>query len=178
MRHNLRRRQFEAAITPHLNGAYNLARWLCGNGWDAEDIVQEAVLRAYRYFDSWRGGDARVWLLSIVRNSYRSWLQQNRSSRATYGSDGQTRPEPDELVEVAEDHDPEGSLIREQDRARLAELVSGLPPELREVTVLRDLQELSFREVAAITGAPIATVQSRLARARATLREQWPKGDC
>ena len=176
MRHNLRRRRFEAAITPHLNGAYNLARWLCGNGWDAEDIVQEAVLRAYRYFDSWRGDDARVWLLSIVRNSYRSWLQQNWSSGAPHGSDSQFRPEPDELVE-AEDPDPEGSLIREQDRARLAELVSELSPELREVTVLRDLQELSFREVAAITGAPIATVQSRLARARATLREQWPKGD-
>ena len=67
LRHNLRRRQFEAAITPHLNGAYNLARWLCGNGWDAEDIVQEAVLRAYRYFDSWRGDDARVWLLEVSK---------------------------------------------------------------------------------------------------------------
>jgi len=171
MSNDLRRRRFEAAITPHLDGAYSLARSLSKNGPDAEDIVQEAVLRAYRYFDGWHGGSARVWFLAIVRNTYRTWVRgQAQPQFLRDPGSGEALPETDLIFE---DNDPETHLIVAQDRMRVTALVATLPSILREVIMLRDLQELSFREVAMITRLPIATVQTRLARARDVLRERW-----
>ena len=171
-----RRQQFDATVGQHLDVAYNLARWLAGNRPDAEDIVQEAFLRAFRYFHSWNGGDARAWLLAIVRNTHRTWTGE-RGRRpippgSVAGSEvliGPDDPDPGP--------DPEARLLQMQDRVRLVRAIAELPTDLREVIVLRDLQELPFREVAAITNAPITTVQSRLNRAREALRERL-MADC
>lgn len=166
-----RRTMFDAAVGRHLDAAYNLARWLAGNGPDAEDVAQEALLRAYRYFDSWHGGDARAWLLTIVRNTHRTWTKEH--ARAPVATDfaneeGFLQQQFDQAPH------PEARLLNRENRLRLSRVIAELPTELREVIVLRDLQELSFREVAAITNAPVTTVQSRLDRARALVRERWP----
>ena len=160
-----RRGRFEAAILPHLDAAYNLARWLTRHDDDAEDVVQTACLRALRFFDGFQGGNARAWLLTIVRNSFYSWLQQRNR--------GHEIADPfDEDVHSAESGaaDPEAELLRQADSRLLRQGFESLPLPYREVMVLRELEGLSYKEIAAIAGIPIGTVMSRLARARQQLR--------
>jgi len=157
-----RRRRFEAQALPHLDAAYNLARWLSRSPVDADDIVQDAMLRAFRAFDGFRGGDAKAWLLTIVRNCWASAGTANRRR-------GHTPLEDENLV--AEEATPEASAIQAGTRRQLDSMIAALPEEFREVLILREMEDMSYREIADVTGAPIGTVMSRLARARAMLRE-------
>ena len=157
-----RRRRFEAQALPHLDAAYNLARWLSRSPTDADDIVQDAMLRAFRAFDGFRGGDIKAWLLTIVRNC---WLSAGKSTKRR----GHTSLDDHELT--APEDDPEAAAIQTGTKRRLDAMIAQLPEEFREVLVLREMEDLSYREIADITGVPIGTVMSRLARARATLRE-------
>jgi RNA polymerase sigma-70 factor, ECF subfamily len=163
---------FERAVLPHLNAAYNLARWLTRNDADAEDVVQEACLRAVRYFAGYSGGESgKAWLLSIVRHSCFTWLAKNRPA--------ELGPLDDATAEAlvaggAEEPDtPESQLVAADERVQLDSLIGRLPPEFREVVILREVEELSYREIAEVTAVPIGTVMSRLARARAHMRDDW-----
>jgi RNA polymerase sigma-70 factor, ECF subfamily len=159
-----RRQRFEGLVLPHLDAAYNLARWITRNDHDAQDVVQEAVLRAYRFFDGLRG-EAKPWLLAIVRNSCMSWLNVNRPADLA-GFDDRT-------VEalVSEEEGPETQAMRALDRRMLNEAIAALPAQFREVLVLRELEDLSYKEIARVADVPIGTVMSRLARARRLLGE-------
>jgi RNA polymerase sigma-70 factor (ECF subfamily) len=174
---------FEAVVLPHLDAAYNLARWLVRNPTDAEDIVQEAALRAYRFYGSYRGGNspgggsAKAWLLAIVRNICFTWMraQGQRKLVASAEELGIDRPlEPFAAVpwERPTD-DPESLLQRAEDRSALDRLIAALPPEYREALILRELEDLSYKEIAEIAGVPIGTVMSRLARARRQAQDGW-----
>lgn len=158
-----RRRRFEAQALPHLDAAYNLARWLSRSPGDADDIVQEAMLRAFRAFDGFRGGDMRPWLLAIVRNCWRSAGADTRRRAHVMLGDELASPDPG----------PEGQAIEASEGRHLDRLIAMLPVEFREVLILREMEDMSYREIAAVTGTPIGTVMSRLARARALLREKW-----
>ncbi len=156
---------------PHLGAGYNLARWLTRNDHDAEDIVQEAYLRAFRSFDRYRGGDPRSWLLTIVRNTCYTWLRQHRAAdMAVDAADGGWR-------ETAADPatEPEERYIRGADRELLREALEALPAEFREALVLRELEGFSYKEIADITDVPVGTVMSRLARARQRLQQTLPQ---
>ncbi len=160
--HNQRLR-FEQLILPHMDAAYNLARWLTHNDQDAQDMVQEAYLRAYRFFHGFRGGNSRTWLLTIVRNTCYSWLQQQRV-------DELITPFNEELYDVECDNsNPEELLLHHIDQQRLREALEALPIEFREGIILRELEELSYKEISAIAKVPLGTVMSRLARARQRL---------
>lgn len=159
-----RRQRFERLVLPHLDAAYNLARWLTRNDHDAEDVVQEAVLRAYRFLDGLRG-EARPWLLAIVRNSCLSWLQVNRPADVA-GFDERAI----ELHPTDQDG-PDVLAARGLDRRMLNEAIAALPAQFREILVLRELEDLSYKEIARIAGVPIGTVMSRLSRARRLLAE-------
>lgn len=165
-----KRRRFEALAMPHLDAAYNLARWLTRGGAEADDIVQEAMLRAFRSFDGFRGEAVRPWLLAIVRNCHRSVLEQRNRHAAT------SLNETDDTEIAAEGPTPEISAIQTGDERRLDKAIAALPDEFREVVVLRELEEMSYRDIAVTTGAPIGTVMSRLARGRALLREKLTGG--
>jgi RNA polymerase sigma-70 factor (ECF subfamily) len=154
--------RFQAQVLPHLDAAYNLARWLSRSSADADDIVQDAMLRALRAFDGFRGGDPKAWLLTIVRNCWRSAGAAKRRRGHT---------ELDEEL-AADGAGPEQTAIEKSRRRRIDALLALLPEEFREVLVLREMEDMSYREIADITGAPIGTVMSRLARARALLRER------
>jgi len=168
-----RKRRFELLALPQLDAAYNLARWLVSNDRDAEDVVQDAYLRAYRYFDTYRGGDARSWMLSIVRRSAYDWLARNRSAN-TVGLDVlEAEAVAAEEGMIAAPDDPETAAIRQADRRRLSVLIAALPEDFRAVVVLRDVESLSYREIAQICDIPLGTVMSRLARGRALLRRAW-----
>jgi RNA polymerase sigma factor (sigma-70 family) len=162
-----RRQSFEAQALPHLDAAYNLARWLSRSPADADDIVQDAMLRAFRAFDGFRGGDIKPWLLTIVRNCSRN-----------LGADTKRRahaplPEENASALVSPDATPETLVMQASERRKLNEAVALLPNEFREVLILREMEDMSYREIAEMTGAPIGTVMSRLARARAMLKERW-----
>ncbi len=150
-------------MLPHLDAAYNLARWLTGSGADAEDAVQDACLRALTFFDGFRGEEGRAWLLTIVRNTCYDWLWKNR--RATLLAVAQ------EELEAAPDlgPSPEAEQLRKADGRMLQDGLAALPAEYREALVLRELEGMSYREIAQVTGAPIGTVMSRLARGRKRL---------
>jgi RNA polymerase sigma-70 factor (ECF subfamily) len=156
--------RFEEAILPHLDAAYNLARWLMRNDADADDAVQDACLRALRFFGGFRGGDGRVWLLAIVRNTCYSKLKRNRVQELQTPFDEETHGHD------ADAPSPEAALLRSFDAAALQRAVEALPEEFREVVVMRELEGLAYKEIADVTGVPIGTVMSRLARARARLQ--------
>jgi RNA polymerase sigma-70 factor (ECF subfamily) len=161
-----RGRRFEHLVVPHLGAAFNLARWLTRNDHDAQDVVQDASLRALRFLDGLRGEDARPWLLGIVRNTTWSWLQANRPSELTaHEEDGEPQ------VPAPPSDEPETSAIQRADARLLNEAIAALPPPLREVIVLRELEDLAYREIAHIADIPIGTVMSRLARARRLLSQ-------
>jgi len=163
-----RTRRFELLAMPHLDAAFNLARWLTGNPTDAEDVVQDAYLRAFRYFDAFRGENFRVWLLTIVRNSFLDWVKDNRSTRLVFQPvDDAVEQEPDPQPNV------ETMLLERVDTATLNALVEQLPAEYREVIILREIEDLSYKEIATVTGVPSGTVMSRLSRARLALRKAW-----
>ena len=145
-----------------MDAAYNLARWLTRNDQDARDVVQESMLRAFRFFDGLRG-DARPWLLALVRNACMSWLKANRPAELA-GYD----PAAPEL-EVADEETPETLALRALDRRVLNEALAALPAHFREALILREMEDLSYKDIARITGAPIGTVMSRLSRARQLL---------
>ena len=157
-------RRFEEVVLPHLDAAYNLARWLTRNEHDAQDMVQEAYLRAFKFFDGFRGADSRAWLLTIVRNTCYTWLQQNRDKEMTASFDEETHNIEDELSNPAE------LAVRTNDSEMLKEALNKLPAEFREVVVLRDLEGLSYKAISDIANIPLGTVMSRLARARDRLK--------
>jgi RNA polymerase sigma-70 factor (ECF subfamily) len=156
---------FETAVLPHLDAAYNLARWLTRNDADAEDVVQEAYLRAFRFFGGFHGEDGRAWLLGIVRNTSYTWMQRNRSPELNMALDDETHE--------AESHDldPEALLLQKADAQMLRQAVEELPVEFREVLVLRELDEMSYKQIAIVADLPLGTVMSRLARARKRLQQ-------
>ncbi|HEX2712072.1 MAG TPA: sigma-70 family RNA polymerase sigma factor [Candidatus Acidoferrales bacterium] len=160
-----KRERFEQAMLPHMDAAYNLARWLTHNDHDAQDAVQEAYLRAYRFFESFRGGDSRTWLLAIVRNTCFTWIRRNRPSEQADVFDEQVHSEERESAT------PESLLLAEADQALVRKALDELPAAFREVLVLRELEGLSYKEIADVVGIPMGTVMSSLARARKRLRE-------
>ena len=163
------RQAFESRVLPHLDAAYNLARWLLRNEQSAEDAVQEASLRAFRYVDSLRGEDARPWLLGIVRNTCFSILERQRSGPEWVEFDDAAF----EAAVGASEHnssDPATHLQRQRARAQIDAAIRSLSPPLREVIVLRELEDLEYAQIALIVAVPIGTVMSRLSRAREKLR--------
>jgi RNA polymerase sigma-70 factor, ECF subfamily len=162
------RARFETAVLPHLDAAYTLARYLTRNEADAQDVVQDACLRALKYFDSFRGEAGtgeRTWLLTIVRNTAYTWRRRNKADALATEFD-----ETEHSHEVA-DENPEGLLLRRDARETLGRALDRLPPEFREVIVLRELEGLSYKEISAVAGVPVGTVMSRLSRARTRLQE-------
>lgn len=159
---------FEEAMLPHIGAALNLARWLTRNDADAEDVVQESYLRALKSFGGFHGSDGRPWLLMIVRHTCYTWLKRNRSAEVT---------DFDEAIHVKEtdEPDPEASLVRSSEERLLRDALKNLPVEYREVLVMRELEELSYKEIAAAAELPLGTVMSRLARARKKLQASLHK---
>jgi len=156
--------RFRDLVLPHLDAAYNLARWLTRDAHDAEDVVQDACVRAIRYVDSLARDDARAWFLTIVRHAFYDWLARNRPAEIVHD---------DAAIDAAVDldtPDPEQSAIRGAELRALADAVAALPLQYREVVVLRELEELSYKEIARVADIPIGTVMSRLARARGLLQ--------
>jgi RNA polymerase sigma-70 factor (ECF subfamily) len=156
--------RFEQAVLPHLDAAYNLARWLTGNDHDAEDVVQEAYLRAFKFFASFHGGDGKAWLLTTVRHTCYTWLQKNRGHQPMLAFDETIHGVAGDAVS------PEELLLLGEDTQLLRQALDDLPLEFREVIVLRELEGLSYNAMAEIAGIPVGTVMSRLARARDRLR--------
>ena len=158
--------RFEQLVLPHLDAAHNLARWLVGNPADAEDIVQEAFLRALRFFDGFRGGDSRAWLLKIVRNTCYSWVRKNRPT--------QLADEFDETIHSDESasENAEVKLLSQAQGERVREALESLPLTFKEIVVLREIEGLSYKEISDVTGVAMGTVMSSLSRARRRLRDQ------
>jgi RNA polymerase sigma factor (sigma-70 family) len=157
--------RFERTVLPHLGAAYNLARWLTRNDHDAEDVVQEAYVRALRFFASFHGGDSRPWLLAIVRHTCYTWLQHNRGHELMTGFD--------EALHTLdrEDTNPETILLHRTSHRLLRQALEALPVEFREVIILRELEGLSYKHMAQVADLPLGTVMSRLARARKRLQQ-------
>jgi RNA polymerase sigma factor (sigma-70 family) len=172
-----RARRFREAALPHLDAVYTLARYLLRDPTDAEDAVQECYLRALRHFDTLRGEEVKPWLFAILRNVCR--VEYSRRSRVLL-YDVNAEPDKSEttlpLWREAQDT-PETEMLRKLDSGTIQGLVAALPDVFREVIVLRELEDMSYREIAGIVGAPVGTVMSRLARGRAMLREAWLKAD-
>ena len=154
--------RFEALVIPHLDAAYNLARWLLRRDADAEDVAQEAMLRSYRFFPGFHGGDVKAWLLQIVRNTCYTWLEKNRHVNEATEFDEELHGKPSPT--------PEALAIEGDNRERLTETLDSLPQQYREVIVLRELEGCSYKEISAITSIPMGTVMSTLARARKQLQ--------
>jgi len=156
---------FEQEVLPHLDAAYNLARWMTRNERDAQDIVQEAYLRAFRFFPGFRGGNARAWLMKIVRHTCYTWLNSNRPLQDAAEFDENFFP-PDSRAP-----NPEEVVLQNDSVALLRTALEKLPPNSREVLILRELEGMSYKEIADITGMPVGTVMSSLSRARGRLRQ-------
>ena len=162
--------RFDAVMLPHLDAAYNLARWLSGSPTDADDVVQEAFLRAFRFFDGYEGDNPRAWLLAIVRNTwFTEWRRQHNRADSTPYDDSLNVD--DQLPGWADEsgEDPEKLAVRQDETELVHRALATLPVEYREVIVLRELEDMSYRDVAAVAGIPIGTVMSRLSRARRLL---------
>ena len=155
--------RFEQLVLPHLDAAFNLARWVLRGRNDAEDVAQEALLRAYRFFRGFNGSDARAWLLQIVRNACYSWLEKNRPMDLSTEFDEQLYPQSSAT--------PESLAIAGDDKERLTRALEALPPRFREVLVLRELEGCSYKEIASITSMPMGSVMSALSRARQRLQQ-------
>ena len=158
--------RFEQTVLPHLDAAYNLSRWLTGSEADAEDVTQEACLRALRFFATHHGPNTRAWLLAIVRNTCRTWLEKNRPREVRC-----SLPEDDMLAAMSSALNPESLAIRRADRELVRQAIEELPLEYREAIVLRELEGLSYKEIAEIVEVPLGTVMSRLSRARERLEQ-------
>jgi len=157
--------RFDALVLPHLDAAYNLARWLTRDTHDAEDVVQDACIRALKYIGSLEGADARGWFLKIVRNAFYDWLGRNRPAEVVN--------DENEAVDAAVDPvaiSPEQAAMRKAELRMLADAMEELPLQYREVLILRELEELSYKEIARVADIPVGTVMSRLARARGLLQ--------
>ncbi len=157
---------FERTMLPHLSAAQHLARWLTRNQHDAEDIVQEAYLRAFRFFEGFQGSDGRAWLLAVVRNTYFSWTRREHS-----------RPPAESFDEAAhaiahENANAEDRLIDEANRRLLHDCLNGLRPDYRDILVMRELEDMSYREISSAASIPLGTVMSRLSRARKRLDQR------
>jgi RNA polymerase sigma-70 factor (ECF subfamily) len=163
---------FRQTVLAHLDAAYNLARWLVRNEHDAEDLVQEALLRAFRHFDASHVANPRPWLLAIVRNTCFTWLKRHRAFELLPTEDGEEGIAIESSL-VAPSPNPEQLFLEAESRRHLDRLLERLPPEFREIVILREIEECSYKEIAAIIGVPIGTVMSRLARARRLLRRHW-----
>src|SRR5437762_5364786 len=161
------RARFEQLVLPHLDAAFNLARWILRSREDSEDVTQEAMLRAYRFFQGFHGGDVRAWLLQIVRNTCYTWLEKNCRMKMT--------DQFDEELHMQSSATPESIAIAGDDRERLKQALETLPPRFREILILRELEGCSYKEIAAITSIPMWTVMSSLSRARRQLQSALAK---
>ncbi|HEX3948602.1 MAG TPA: sigma-70 family RNA polymerase sigma factor [Steroidobacteraceae bacterium] len=165
-----KRARFEGQVLPHLDAAYRFARWLCRRG-EAEDVVQDAVLRAFRGFDALRGSDAKAWLLTIVRNCHLTAVKQQQRRALV------PLPEENDAADghalIANNADPETETILSDQKKVLQKLVASLPEEHRMVLMLREIEEMDYAQIAVVTNVPIGTVMSRLARSRAALKAKW-----
>lgn len=161
-----RREGFEQAVLPHLDAAYSLARWLTRNDQDAQDVTQEACLRAFRFFDGYQGGNMRSWLLTIVRNTCYTWMHQNR-----HGDSTELFNEEIHSPELSGSPDPEIQVLASADKETLRRALEELPDAFREALVLREIEGMSYKEIADVTSVSLGTVMSRLARARTRLRQ-------
>ena len=161
-----RLKSFEQTVLPHLDAAYNLARWLAGNDHDAQDVAQEACLRALRFFGSFRGENARAWLLTIVRNTFYTWLRNNRPTENVV--------ELDDEVLAVEDVSVNAEILNSRlaDAEAIRRAIEELPVEFREIVILREMEGFSYREIADLADVPIGTVMSRLTRARRQLQKR------
>jgi RNA polymerase sigma-70 factor (ECF subfamily) len=165
--------RFQALVLPHLDSAFNLARWLTRSPQDAEDIVQEAYLRAFKFFDSFHGEDGRAWLLGIVRNTFYTWYQQDKthSQSTEFEEELHSIDAKDSAAIQYADNNPEALLIRKDSQRQLQRALEAVSLEFREVLVMRELEDLSYKQIAGIVGIPIGTVMSRLGRGRKQLAE-------
>jgi RNA polymerase sigma-70 factor (ECF subfamily) len=161
--------RFKNVVLPHLDDAYTLARWITGNRADAEDVVQDACLRAFRAIRNFDGGSRRAWVLTIVRHTAYSWLRKNRPAALVAVENLEAVAEAQATPGSFASETPEAALIAKADAARLEAAIAALPTPFRETLVLRDVQGLDYREIAEVTGVPIGTVMSRLARGRGRL---------
>ena len=161
-----RLKSFEQTVLPHLDAAYNLARWLAGNDHDAQDVAQEACLRALRFFGSFRGENARAWLLTIVRNTFYTWLRNNRSPENVV--------ELDDEIQAVEDISVNAEILNSRlaDAEAIRRAIEELPVEFREIVILREMEGLSYKEIAEVADVPLGTVMSRLTRARRQLQKR------
>jgi RNA polymerase sigma factor (sigma-70 family) len=166
--------RFNKTVVPHLDAAYSFARFLSRDADAAQDIVQEAFLRAYRSLDGYRGGDARAWIFAIIRNCYHSWLLDRRRKSRLEGYH-KDNGDPEELIVnmSSDEDDPEAILLQEENSKTVRFVLSMMSRPLREMLVLRELEELSYRQISHITALPIGTVMSRLARARKAFGDAW-----
>ncbi len=164
-------------MLPHLDAAYNLARWLLRDDQGARDVVQEASLRAFRFFDGLRGDDARPWLLGIVRNACYTWLRDSRRAPELVEFDDERDSDLEATGAVRSAGDPERLLLQKIESARIDAAIEKLPAAFREVLILRELEELSYEEIARVAALPLGTVMSRLSRARAMLRSALGDSD-
>jgi RNA polymerase sigma factor (sigma-70 family) len=167
--------RFEAVVLPHLSAAYGLARYLTRDEADAEDVVQESLLRAVKYFGGFRGmgaGEGRAWILAIVRNMSHTWRRRHRAAHASTTTFDETLHS-----EAAGDEHPAAVLELDATRTALAQAIDALSPDLREVIVLREVEGLSYREIGDVVGVPVGTVMSRLSRARGRLQKALTDSD-
>jgi len=162
--------RFETVALVHLDAAYNLARWLLRDQHAAQDAVQEAYLRAFKYYDMFRGGDIRPWLLGIVRNTCYTWLKQHSRHKEDIEFDEERDGGSFGVMHETPENNPESLLLTKQEGAQINQAISGLPAIFREVLILRELEEMSYEDIAAVANIPLGTVMSRLSRARAMLR--------
>ena len=167
------RERFARTVLPSLDAAYNLARWLARDGDAASDIVHDAAVRALRFFPTYRGQNDRAWFLRIVRNTALTWLSgRRRDNVVPLAAAGAKLPDGESIELAADSDDPETALARTQERGRIDALLAALPDELRQCLVLREVEEMSYKEIAFVAQIPIGTVMSRLSRARRLLAER------
>ncbi len=162
--------RFELTVLPHLDAAYNLARWITRNDHDAQDVVQESFVRALRYFDRLKGTDARPWLLGIVRNTCYTWLEKNRPAELVALDDADSIPADGDAPGPAAMTAPEVVVLQSANRKLVNQALEELPVGFREVIVMREIEDMSYKDIAAVAGLPIGTVMSRLSRGRELLR--------